>query len=127
MPSRRAVRGCPTRKNVEEQELPNAPEVQPQGEVTNADFREAIRMLSQAVTNQVGQQRGARQEEANTSRICDFLRVNPPSFTGSSTSEDPENFVDELNTVFDVMHIANTERVELAAYQLMNVSRTWFD
>uniref|UniRef100_M1DAV0 Gag-pol polyprotein n=1 Tax=Solanum tuberosum TaxID=4113 RepID=M1DAV0_SOLTU len=55
MPPRRAVRGCPAWRNVEEQELPNAPEVQPQGEVTNVEFREAMRMLSQVVTNQVGQ------------------------------------------------------------------------
>uniref|UniRef100_M1DTQ2 Gag-pol polyprotein n=1 Tax=Solanum tuberosum TaxID=4113 RepID=M1DTQ2_SOLTU len=53
MPLRRSVRGHPARRNVEEQELPNAPEVQLQGEVTNAEFREAIRMLSQAVTNQL--------------------------------------------------------------------------
>uniref|UniRef100_M1E0Q3 Gag-pol protein n=1 Tax=Solanum tuberosum TaxID=4113 RepID=M1E0Q3_SOLTU len=60
MPPRRAVRGLPVRRNVEEQVLPNAPEVEPQGEVTNTEFREVIRMLSQAVTNQVGKQRGAR-------------------------------------------------------------------
>ncbi|KAH0641167.1 hypothetical protein KY285_037753 [Solanum tuberosum] len=44
----------------------------------------------------VRQQRGDRQEEADTSRIREFLRMNPPSFTGTSTSEDPENFVNEL-------------------------------
>ncbi|KAK4729838.1 hypothetical protein R3W88_022826 [Solanum pinnatisectum] len=84
-------------------------------------------MLSQAVTNQVGQQRGARQKEADTLRIREFLRMNPPNFTGSSTSEDPESFVDELKKVFDVMNVANAERVELAAYQLKNIARTWFD
>uniref|UniRef100_M1D144 Gag-pol polyprotein n=1 Tax=Solanum tuberosum TaxID=4113 RepID=M1D144_SOLTU len=57
---RRAIRGRPARRNVEEQELPNAPEVQPQGEVTNTEFCEAIKMLSQVVTNEAGQQRGAR-------------------------------------------------------------------
>ncbi|KAG5608649.1 hypothetical protein H5410_019930 [Solanum commersonii] len=31
MPPRRAVRGRPTKRNVEEQWVPNAPEVQPQG------------------------------------------------------------------------------------------------
>ncbi|KAG5572313.1 hypothetical protein H5410_062079 [Solanum commersonii] len=81
MPPRRFVRGHPARCNVEpqEQELPNAPEVQPQGEVTNTEF---------PVTNQVGQQRGAHQEEDDTSRIRKFLRMNPISFTGSSTTED---------------------------------------
>ncbi|KAG5610684.1 hypothetical protein H5410_021965 [Solanum commersonii] len=56
--SMKIVRGHSARCNIEEQELPNAPEVKPQGEVTNAEFCEAIRMLSQDVTNQVGQQRG---------------------------------------------------------------------
>ncbi|WMV29394.1 hypothetical protein MTR67_022779, partial [Solanum verrucosum] len=52
MPPRRVVKGHPARRNVEEQELPNAPGVQPLGEVTNAEFCETIRMLSQVVTNQ---------------------------------------------------------------------------
>ncbi|XP_049410425.1 uncharacterized protein LOC125873561 [Solanum stenotomum] len=113
MPPRRAVRGRPASHNVEpqEQELPNAPEVQPQDEVTNAEFREAIRMFSQVVTNQARHQRGARQEEPDTSRIRELLRMNPPSFTGSSISEDLENFVDELKKVFDVMHVTDTEVV----------------
>ncbi|XP_049392924.1 uncharacterized protein LOC125857369 [Solanum stenotomum] len=67
-------------------------------------------MFSQAVTNQVGQQKGARQGEPNTSRIHEFFRMNPPSFIGSKTSEDPENFANELKKVFDVMHVADTER-----------------
>ncbi|KAH0678966.1 hypothetical protein KY284_020051 [Solanum tuberosum] len=53
-------------------------------------------MLSQVVTNQAGQQRGARQEVTDTWRIREFLRMNPPSFTGSSTTEDPKSFVEEL-------------------------------
>ncbi|WMV25827.1 hypothetical protein MTR67_019212 [Solanum verrucosum] len=53
-------------------------------------------MLSQVVTNQDEQQRGNRQTVADTSRIRQFLRMNPPSFTSSSVTEDPENFVEEL-------------------------------
>ena len=84
-------------------------------------------MLSQAVTNHVGQQRGSRQEGADTSRICEFLRMKHPSFIGSSTILDQENLIDELKKVFDVMHVAYTMRVEIDSYQMKNVARTWFD
>ncbi|KAG5619951.1 hypothetical protein H5410_005169 [Solanum commersonii] len=33
---------------------------------------------------------------ANTSRIREFLRMNPPNFTGSSVTEDPKNIVEEI-------------------------------
>ncbi|KAH0637918.1 hypothetical protein KY289_037833 [Solanum tuberosum] len=102
-------RPCPggrlPRRYVDEQELPYAPGVQPQGGVSNSEFREAIRILSQAVTNQIGQQRGSRHEGAESSRIREFLGMNPPSFMGSSTTEDPENFIEELKKIFDVMHV----------------------
>uniref|UniRef100_M1D8U1 Gag-pol polyprotein n=1 Tax=Solanum tuberosum TaxID=4113 RepID=M1D8U1_SOLTU len=39
----------------QDQGVPNAPEVKPQGGVTNAEFRDAIRMLSQVVANKGGQ------------------------------------------------------------------------
>uniref|UniRef100_M1DHP7 Gag-pol polyprotein n=1 Tax=Solanum tuberosum TaxID=4113 RepID=M1DHP7_SOLTU len=60
MPPRRVVRGHPSRMNVDpyDQGVPNAPKVQPQGEVTNAEFWDDIRMSSQVVTNQARQQRG---------------------------------------------------------------------
>ena len=53
--------------------------------------------------------------------------MNPLSFMGSVITEDPENLVKELKKVFDVMHAIDIEIVELSAYQLKNVSRTWFD
>ena len=31
--------------------------------------------------------------------------MNPPRFTGLSTIEDSENFVKELQKVFEVMHV----------------------
>jgi len=42
MPPQRAFRGHPARRNVEDQGVANAPEVQPQGKVTNGEFREAL-------------------------------------------------------------------------------------
>ncbi|WMV18385.1 hypothetical protein MTR67_011770 [Solanum verrucosum] len=91
MPSRRAVREHPSRRNVNPQfqEAPNAPEVQPpKRDVTN---------------------------------------INPPEFTRSKINDDPKNFMDELQKVFEVMHVADVERVELAAYKLKGIARIWFD
>ncbi|TMX04679.1 hypothetical protein EJD97_005968 [Solanum chilense] len=55
MPPQRVARGRPTRRYVkpQEQELPNGPQVKPQGKATNTMFREAIRIMSQAMTNQL--------------------------------------------------------------------------
>ena len=122
MPPRRAVRVRIAMKSVEEQELSNALDVQTQEEIKYADRREAIRILSQVATYHVGQ-RDNRHEVVDTSRIRELLRMNPPSFSGSSISENPENFIEELKRVFDVMHVAESERVELAAYQLKGVAR----
>ncbi|XP_010317228.1 uncharacterized protein [Solanum lycopersicum] len=79
------------------------------------------------MTNEVGKHKGSRLVESDTSRICEFLRMNPPSFTSLSTIEDSENFVEKLKNVFDVMHLIDTEELEIDAYQLKNVSMMWFD
>ena len=51
--------------------------------------------------------------------------MNLPSFTGSSTTEDPKNFIEELKKVFDVMHIVCVEKVEMVENQLKSVASTW--
>ncbi|WMV54480.1 hypothetical protein MTR67_047865 [Solanum verrucosum] len=41
--------------------------------------------------------------------------MNSPEFTGSKLNKDQENFLDELQKVFDVMHVFDVERVKLAS------------
>ena len=53
--------------------------------------------------------------------------MNPPCFTSSSTIEDLENIVRKLKKVFNLMHVIGVKRVDLAAYQLKNMARIWFD
>ncbi|XP_069145636.1 uncharacterized protein [Solanum lycopersicum] len=84
-------------------------------------------MVSQVVTNQVSQQREAQLEGADTSRIHEFLRMNPQSFTSSSTIRYSEYFVKGLKKILNVMHVIGVERVELDSYQLKNVARTWYN
>lgn len=73
-------------------------------------------MLSQAVANQVDQQRVVPEDVADTSRIHEFLRMNPPEFTMPNVIKDSKNFMEELQKVFEVMCVTDAKRVELVAY-----------
>ena len=44
--------------------------------------------------------------------------MNPPIFTKSRSNEDPENIVEELKKVLEVIHVVSTERFELVSYRL---------
>ena len=55
-------------------------------------------------------------------RLRDFTRMNPPFFTGSKTSEDPHDFVDEVHKILVTMGVRDTEKPELASYQLKDVA-----
>lgn len=101
----------------------------PEGDVTNAEFRKTMQMLAQIVSSQSSRSGNASsaQVSADTSRVTQFMRLNPPVFTGSKPEEDPQDFIDEMEKIFRVMHASNTEGVELAAYQLKGVAYQWYD
>ena len=66
-------------------------------------------MLSQDVTNKVRQQRVPRKEGVDTSRIREFLRMKPSSFTVSITTEDMVHIVKDLKKVFNVINVVVIE------------------
>ena len=58
-------------------------------------------------------------------RLRDFTRMNPPIFAGANTSEDPQEFINELHRILVAMGATDIEKAELASYQLKDVARTW--
>ena len=58
-------------------------------------------------------------------RLRDFMRIDPSIFTGSKTSEDPQEFVDEVHKILVAMGATDTEKAELTSYQLKDVAQTW--
>ncbi|XP_069155665.1 uncharacterized protein [Solanum lycopersicum] len=58
-------------------------------------------------------------------RLRDFKRMNPPIFTGSKTSEEPHEFIDEVNKIFVAMGAIATKKAKLTSYQLKDVPQTW--
>jgi len=55
---------------------------------------------------------------ANTAatRIRDFTQVNPPSFIGSKSKENPQKFLDMAQKVTDIMVVNSSESAELDTY-----------
>ena len=45
-------------------------------------------------------------DRAASTRIRDFLNLDPPSFTGSDPKEDPQDFIDQIQRTLDVMHVS---------------------
>ena len=58
--------------------------------------------------------------------FCDFVRMNPPEFLGSQTNKDPQNFLDKIKKILEMMQGTGNYRVELASYQLKGVSHIWY-
>ena len=87
-------------------------------------------MLAQSVANK-NNQRAPVPINANigsaAARVRDFVRMNPPEFLGSQVGKDPQNFIDEVKKIFEVMQVTGNDRVELASYQLKDVTHIWYN
>ena len=94
--------------------------------MSNRDIREALPSLSRSMTNQVNSSMVPREnmlESSITSRLRDFLRINPPIFLGFKVGEDPQEFIDEVYKIVHDMRVTSREKAELSSYQLKDVDQ----
>uniref|UniRef100_M1DEW7 Gag-pol polyprotein n=1 Tax=Solanum tuberosum TaxID=4113 RepID=M1DEW7_SOLTU len=80
------------------------------------------------MTTQVNQQvvAPAPSETYTTAvRIRDFARMNPQEFHRSKLEEDPQEFLNDIHKVTDIIGVTLVESADLAAYQLKGVAYTW--
>lgn len=68
------------------------------------------------MANQVHQGAQDPPDPTQSSRMRDFTRINPLEFYSSKVEEDPQEFIDELYKVLDIMGVTLDEKVELVAY-----------
>ena len=61
-----------------------------------------------------------------TSRLRDFVRMNPRIFLDSKVGEDPQEFIDEVYKRVHVVGVTSREKSSLASYQLKDVSQVWY-
>ncbi len=51
--------------------------------------------------------------------------MNPLSFHGSKFDKDPQEFIDQVQKVIDIMGVTSIESAELAAYHLQEFVHDW--
>ena len=91
-------------------------------EVPIVDVNATLAQMANAITMQAG-----RNTPNQASRIRDFTRMNPPEFHGSKPNEDPQDFIEEIYKIVDIMGVATSVKAELAAYQLKGIAQIWFN
>lgn len=75
-------------------------------------------MLAQLVSSQ--SESGTPSSE--TTRVSQFMRLSPPTFTYVKVGEDPQDFIDIMEEIFWIMHGTDIEGMEFAAYQLKDMA-----
>ena len=90
--------------------------------MTNADLWAALMNLTQIMMSQghvinnhiIAQDKQGVGPQPNprtpSSRIWDFMRMNPPSFHGTKVDEDPQDFIDDVFKVIDVMGVTPMDK-----------------
>ena len=121
----------PTSPSPEDLRREAAPQ-EPTINATEQNLRNMVQLLTRIVAGQGQRQEGlvagiGGADRAASTRIRDFLNLDPPSFTGSDPNEDPQDFIDQIQRTFDVMHVSSKEALELAAYRLKGVAILWYE
>ena len=60
-----------------------------------------------------------------TSRLRDFIIMNPQMFFGSKVNEDPQEFLNEIYKTLYSMGLTSNKKAKIASYQLKDVAQTW--
>ncbi|TMX00362.1 hypothetical protein EJD97_000952 [Solanum chilense] len=58
-------------------------------------------------------------------RMPGIQRMNPHEFLGSQTGQHPQNFLDKIKKIFEVMQVSGNDQDQLASYQLKDVAHIW--
>ena len=75
---------------------------------------------------QRGVPRGNSPASSMVRRLKDLTRTNPPIYTRYKTTEDPQEFVDEIHKILCVIGLTYVEKSKIASYQLKDVAPSWY-
>ncbi|XP_070019825.1 uncharacterized protein [Nicotiana sylvestris] len=99
----------------------------PPSSTTDQDMQSVVQLLTSLVVVQAQRQNTGAVDKPISTRVCDFINLDPPLFTGSDPKEDPLTFIDQVHRTLRVVHASNTEAVELASYRLRDLAVFWYN
>ncbi|KAJ1415419.1 Zinc finger, CCHC-type [Sesbania bispinosa] len=91
----------------------------------NKEINNKILMASRGV-RQVDQQPGATTGGIEVT-LAEFIKLKPPTFSGSNANEDPQRFIDGLERLWRALGCSDIRVVELASFQLEGETYGRFD
>ena len=89
-------------------------------ELINRNIRESLLALARAMTTHVNLSMVPRAnvvESTMTSRLREFVRMNPHIFLGSKVGEYSQEFIDAVYKIVHAMRVTSMEKAELVSYQ----------
>lgn len=81
-------------------------------------MKEVVQLLTKMIfihKRQLKLRANARKDQTKSSKVQEFLHMAPLVFMGSSSTEDPQDFIDHMYRVLRMMHTSITEALELAS------------
>jgi hypothetical protein len=104
-----------------ETHLPAPPELPLDLAQVLANQTRLIEVLTRSLENQ--RPNGGRPQD----RMGDFLRLKPPTFSGSNNPLDADDWMRTIKRKFEAIGCLENQRVHLAAHQLSGMALSWWD
>ncbi|WMV25522.1 hypothetical protein MTR67_018907 [Solanum verrucosum] len=97
--------------------------------VSHAKFLVALQVLAQAMTAQANREIVAPLNPnvyMEVIRGRNLMRMNPPEFYGLKVEEDPQEFIEGIQNMMDIMGVTLLEKADLVVHQLKWVTQVLF-
>ncbi|WRX29260.1 Retrotransposon gag domain - like 10 [Theobroma cacao] len=93
----------------------------PAGGITIEDLAAGLQGV-----NQVDRQYREVERDHLEISLPDFLKLKPPSFSGSDASEKPQVFLDKMEKICKALGCSSVRSLELATFRLEDVAQEWY-
>ncbi|XP_072087356.1 uncharacterized protein [Arachis hypogaea] len=86
----------------------------------------AIQVTAEALGNQINNGNNSNNGDNGPMSLSSFLKVNPPTFRGTSNPTDADNWIQAIERALQAQQVLDEYWVEFGTYQLHGEAQHWF-